>query len=407
VSSDVAILGAGLQGVCAALALEQRGLRVDLIEREPDCLLRASLRNEGKIHLGFVYAHDPSFETSALMLRASLRFAPLLEGWLGVAPDWDAILSVPFTYVIPRDSLLPREALLDHYERVQAVYEEEARDERSHYLGRNPTRLWRELPINRLHDRFAADGFLGAVETEERSIDLVAFREIVRAGLARRSGIRTYYGHRVEALDREAGGFRIEGVTLDGRTWKRESKVVVNCLWDARLAIDRQLGLLPKRKWVHRLKYRLLGDLPTGFSSLPSLTFALGRYGDIVVMPGRETYFSWYPSSMRGWCTDVATPASWEEACRGEIGASEQRAIGAEILAGFDAMLPGIASSRIDRVDAGTIFSWGSSDIDDRDSELHERRAIGIHEDDGYFSIDTGKLTCAPWFAHQLAKRLG
>jgi hypothetical protein len=55
---------------------------------------------------------------------------------------------------------------------------------------------------------------------------------------------------------------------------------------------------------------------------------------------------------------------------------------------------------------AGTIFAWGSTDIDDPKSDLHERRAIGVRAYDGYFSIDTGKLTCAPLFADQLAKQL-
>lgn len=404
-SSDVTVLGAGLQGVCAALALEQRGFRVNLIERAQDCLLRASLRNEGKIHLGLIYARDRSFETSTLMLHSALRFASLLEGWLGVKPDWNAISSVPFTYVIPRDSLLCREELLSHYERVQHAYEEMSGEAGIHYLGRTPARLWRDLPLGSI-PWCEAGRLQGAVETQELSLDLVGFRDIVRSGLLRRSRIRTFYGHCVESVTRSAGGFRIEGATVDGRAWKQDASIVVNCLWEGRLAIDRQLGLLPNRSWVHRLKYRLLGELPRRLSGLPSLTFVLGPFGDIVVNPGRRTYFSWYPSSMQGWCSDLTIPKSWEDPCNGAIGEVEKHAIGTEILRGFDAILPGILDSKIGDVDAGTIFAWGASDIGDPDSELHERRAIGVHAHDGYFSIDTGKLTCAPLFADRLAKQL-
>jgi len=65
-----------------------------------------------------------------------------------------------------------------------------------------------------------------------------------------------------------------------------------------------------------------------------------------------------------------------------------------------------MASARVSSVDAGTVVAWGDRDIDRPDSELHERHDIGVHEHDGYFSIDTGKLTCAPYFAQQLAARL-
>ena len=54
----------------------------------------------------------------------------------------------------------------------------------------------------------------------------------------------------------------------------------------------------------------------------------------------------------------------------------------------------------------GVIVAWGQTDIDDSGSGLHQRSAIGVHEHDGYFSIDTGKLTCAPLFASDLLERV-
>ena len=79
-----------------------------------------------------------------------------------------------------------------------------------------------------------------------------------------------------------------------------------------------------------------------------------------------------------------------------------------ETLSALDRIVPGVAASRIDQVDAGVIFSWGKShvDVDDPGSELHERHAIGVHAHDGYFSIDTGKFTCAPLFASRLLDAL-
>ena len=136
------VLGAGIQGVCAAFALRSRGYQVTLIDQEAAPMLRASGRNEAKIHLGLVYANDASFRTASLMLDAALAFAPLLDGWLDGEPiDWVGLTSRPFHYAVMRDSLLSTDELQLFYERVQHAYVERASE--GSYLGQRPARLWR------------------------------------------------------------------------------------------------------------------------------------------------------------------------------------------------------------------------------------------------------------------------
>ena len=60
----VAVLGAGFQGTCVALELAQRGVTVDLYDQNDTCITQAGYRNEGKIHLGFVYTKDSTFATA-------------------------------------------------------------------------------------------------------------------------------------------------------------------------------------------------------------------------------------------------------------------------------------------------------------------------------------------------------
>ena len=57
-------------------------------------------------------------------------------------------------------------------------------------------------------------------------------------------------------------------------------------------------------------------------------------------------------------------------------------------------------------VRAGVIVAWGSTDIDDRASELHRRNEIGVHSYDRYHSIDPGKFTMAPQFARICVDRI-
>jgi hypothetical protein len=104
---------------------------------------------------------------------------------------------------------------------------------------------------------------------------------------------------------------------------------------------------------------------------------------------------------MRGWTDGVSVPQEWERHCAGWVEDTEASRIAQDALAGFEQVVTGIAQADIDVVDAGVIFSWGKTDIDDPGSELHERFHVGVHCYDGYFSIDTGKFTCAPLFAKQ------
>ena len=84
-SSPIVILGAGLTGCSIALELAGRGHRVTLLDQDAVAMNRASLRNEGKIHLGLIYANDPTFATAELQLRGALAFQKLLRRWCGAA----------------------------------------------------------------------------------------------------------------------------------------------------------------------------------------------------------------------------------------------------------------------------------------------------------------------------------
>ena len=97
-------------------------------------MLRASLINEGKIHLGFVYANDPSRRTADLMLDGALAFGPLVERWLGPMFDWRRVSARPFAYVILHDTLVPASSLLDAYRETDNAYRRRY-DQGARYLG--------------------------------------------------------------------------------------------------------------------------------------------------------------------------------------------------------------------------------------------------------------------------------
>src|SRR5581483_10679988 len=101
----VAVLGAGIMGSAAALLLARRGAAVTLYDAAAAPFSGASRWNEGKIHLGFLYAGDPSFETAERLLPGGLAFKPAIEALLGtsLAP---AITAQDDVFLIHRDSVV-------------------------------------------------------------------------------------------------------------------------------------------------------------------------------------------------------------------------------------------------------------------------------------------------------------
>ena len=394
-------MGAGIQGICCALALSNLGISVTMVDKTPEPLSRSGLRNEGKIHLGFIYANDPSFRTASLMLRSAISFSPMIESFVGHKIDWTPLRSRKFNYLILGETMLHPDSILAHYEQLQDEYEK-IKDQSLHYLGNRPDELFtnEDLEIPELN----RDIVRMCVPTEELAINLDAFRTLLITEMKSRSNIVFLGSHTIEEIQKTSYGYLLKGKKNHQNDWTLQSEQVVNCLWENRLYFDSQLGIETDRKWVYRLKYRILGKPCGHIAALDSFTCVLGAFGDLVNYDNHHSYLSWYPECMRGWSSDITTPVNWEDACNGNMLLREKEEWVDKALSGLDNIFPGLADFDVRQLDGGIIFSWGKTDIDDFNSELHNRFEIGINQVDGYYSIDTGKFTSAPYFATEFQK---
>lgn len=399
----VCVLGAGLTGAVAALALARDGAEVTLIDQDAQPLNRASLRNEGKIHLGFVFAKDDSLATARLMLDGALGFRRILAGLLGEARMARIALSTPFLYLVARDSLLAPDALAERYAAIETLYRERLRAEpQADYLGRRPATLFRRGDFA-AQPRIRGDDLIGVFETEELAIDTQALAEAVREAVAESPRIRFLPSRKIAAVERRGAGFRVTGDGAAG-AWHIDAVQVVNATWENRFRIDATIGIAHAPGFLHRLKYRVIARLPERLRGGPSATMVLGPYGDVVIRPDGTAYFSWYPLGLQGWSHELSPPADWEAACRGTPGAGKAAAMARGILAAIDRWYPGAAEATPLLVDAGAIVAYGRSDVDDPKSGLHDRTRVGVLSLDGYHSVDPGKLTTAPLFGLRAAE---
>ena len=397
---SVAILGGGLQGCCAALAVAKRGIRVTLYERNSTLLAGAATANEGKIHLGYTYASDRSLITASTLLHGALSFAPLMQCYLDVEVPLAA--SEPFVYAVHRDSQVNVDDIAAHLGAAHTLVNAAATG-RDCYFGIDLSVAPRRLPQAALESRFDPTYVTAVFDTGEIAIDTVAIAMSIRRRIAEDSRIDVRTSRKITAVEDDGPRLRVHSTGVDSGDSDRESfSSVVNALWDGRLAIDAIRGVHPGRKWIHRFKHGIRFRLAET-ATLPSVTIVLGPFGDLVAYGAGLYYLSWYPACMTAH-SDALVPPAWG-AQPDEPSLSR---IVTESFAALGAIIPQLQSVRPHDVTVrgGVIVAWGSTDIDDRVSELHRRHDIGVHSYGSYHSIDPGKLTMAPRFAEVCADRI-
>ena len=119
-SRRVAVLGAGIMGASLALFLARRGFDICLFDRESAPLAGASRWNEGKIHLGYLYAADPSLETARRVIPGGLNFGPLISELIetDIAPH---VTEQDDFYLVHRESVVGPEAARATFDDISAL----------------------------------------------------------------------------------------------------------------------------------------------------------------------------------------------------------------------------------------------------------------------------------------------
>jgi glycine/D-amino acid oxidase-like deaminating enzyme len=401
---NVGVLGGGLQGCCVALALAERGVNVVLFDKSDALLSRTAVANEGKIHLGYMYAGDPTLSTAKTMMAGALSFAPFLERYLGQSAQSFSV-SVPATYVVHRDSQRSVEDVCAYLGTVHALINEAAEGRRQAYFKRNLSAPLRRLSAAEKAEEFDPEIVLAAVSTPEVAINPVALARSVRECITAHPRIEVRCGRTV--LGAEIDGDRI-CLLSDGQDGPSRDHFdhVVNALWDGRLGLNETLGFRTNRPWIHRLKYGVSFRLPSDARPPPSATFVLGPFGEVVTYADGIIYLTWYPECLQSISTDV-TPPNWDtyppEPLRSRIITGTLRALSAIVRSLRDLNAESLPEAT---VKGGAIVAWGKTDIYDPASELHRRFEIGVTSEGRFHSVDPGKLTMAPYFAEVCAARI-
>src|SRR5262245_54950238 len=168
----VGVLGGGLQGCCVALALAERGVKVTLFDKNDTLLSRAAVANEGKIHLGYMYAGDPTLSTAKTMMAGALSFTPFLERHLDRQAQ-SLSVSPSATYVVHCDSQRSPEDVCAYLKTVHKLVNEAAQERSGAYFGKDLRSPLKVLSASETETEFNPLIVLAAVSTPEIAINPV------------------------------------------------------------------------------------------------------------------------------------------------------------------------------------------------------------------------------------------
>ena len=384
----ILVIGAGLQGLSTALAFAARGLATTVLERRETPMAGASLGNEGKVHLGLVYALDPSLATGRLMLEGALSFSPLLDRWLGPQP-WAAMRSAGFRYAVMPGSLASLDSLAAYYARVaQDVPEVQVSlPVRACSVDRPLGRFVRTAPDTRGSP--VVDGKpVPCLDTDEVAVDTSLLATVVTRAAQKSPLIHLRTGVHVRTARKHGNGYALS-VTTRGKHEEIMADVVINCAWTDRVRIDSTLRHgHDEPALCYRVKHRVIVEPSAPLDAFRPVTMVQGPFGDIVPLADGALYLSWYPECRTYF--DRSPPA--EEIQSDEV----LQAVGSRTLDRMTELFPALSGARIRSCSPCVIVAPGSSDVDRPESELHRRTQAGPVGGDGWWSVETGKLTLAP-----------
>jgi glycine/D-amino acid oxidase-like deaminating enzyme len=393
----VAVLGAGIMGSCVALYLAEHGLAVSLFDEEPAPMGGASRWNEGKIHLGYLYAADPTLNTARMMLDGGLAFMPLIEELIGGSvaghtTDADDI------YLIQRDSVVDPDSAGAYFDAVSDLVR--AHPDAGSYLTDASAASAEALSVRELALLGDPDTIVGGYRVPERSVQTrwVADR-LCEALDAASAHVTLRMGVRVTAAEPVGGAWRIR----DESGGEEQFDVVVNALWHGRPKIDVTAGLPPEDSLSHRYRVSVFART-TRPVSVPSMVIGVGPFGDIKNYNGRDFYLSWYPDGLLSESQGVEPlpPPAMTEHQRQQTAVTMVSHL-AKLLPPVGEVLDAAESLRLG---GGFVFARGKGSLSDPASTLHRRDRFGVRRMDGYFSVDTGKYSTAPRMARNLAAEI-
>jgi glycine/D-amino acid oxidase-like deaminating enzyme len=394
-----AVLGAGIMGSSTALRLARAGVDVMLFDEAAVPFAGASRWNEGKVHLGFLYAADPTLRTARAVVDGGLDFKDQVEQLTGTSLD--AATTVDDVYLVHRDSVVDASAVGAYFDEVAAMVAA-APGARRYLVDVSECRV-RRVGARDLDELADPAVVMAGFRVPERSVDTNVVADAFVAALHAQSGLTPALGQHVVAV-RPAGADATSSWfvhTAGGRHGPFDA--VVNALWQGRPLVDESIGHRPDTAHQHRFRVSVFARTETVVET-PCAVLSVGPFGDVKNYDGHNFYLSWYPLGLLARAESVAAPSV-------PLLHDDDRAhLARDVFAALTSRLPWVAriqrAAKDVRVEGGWVYSQGRGLLEDPKATVHQRDRLGITSVGTYYSVDTGKYSVAPTLADHLVRAM-
>ena len=321
----VAILGAGMLGSTLAILLARRAVRVTLFDAAARPMNRTGRWNEGKVHLGYVYAADRSLNTARKLIPGGVAFRPIVEDLI------DQSIEAHLTpedelFLTHRNSVVDPDSTLRHLRAVWNLAPEAQ-------AGRTPPTALTRAELERITEN---PEIVAGFRVPEKSVDTNWLADRLADRIASDRLIECRCDCLVTALSKARGSW---SVSTDCEAFGGFD-AVVNALWEGKSVIDESVGRLANELLSYR--YRVAAFVKVPQATISSAIITTGPFGDIKNYDGRHIYLSWYPAGLLVDCRSKHAPPSPEL-----DGATEREICGriVEALGGFFQGVLGLPAS--------------------------------------------------------------
>ena len=348
---------------------------------------KAARWNEGKIHMGYLYSGDRSLDTARKLIPGGIAFRPIVEDLIGGSIE-SHMSRGDDIYLAHARSVVDAESMSRYFNSVSDLAAVVGGVKiRAIHLSRSELSKITENPE-------IVEGF----RIPERSVNTnwLADRMAERVKSERFIDLRC--NCLVTSLSKDAGRWRV--ITQSGNCDGFD--VVINALWEGRSAID--TGVDPSLAESLSYRYRVALFMQVPVTDIDNVVIATGPFGDIKNYDGRHLYLSWYPAGLLldRYQQNAPAPPTIDDRLKQQILHATIAGLGDY----FPAVLDFPRTAQQVSVAGGWVVARGKGLLSDPAATLHRRDEIGIRRDDGYYSIETGKYSVAPWLASQVADEI-
>ena len=375
---DIIILGGGIAGCAAAKKLSTK-YKVAILEKRAHVLQGTSRKTPGRMGLGFHY-FDPN--TSKACLERTTKFVlqntknhklPLIGD-----ENKDSEHLRKGRYFITKNSLISKATIFNCYNEIKNHYRKLVASNPALKIWGHPDNFVRVLDKSEYNHLVNTNLIECAIETPEYLLNTDIFLNQYQNEVVSCRNIDVYTNSSVERIFKHRDKYQVSLSTKDD-IMNISSTFVVNSTWENIEEIESNSGIKTKSDRTNRVKFLAEIELPPELHRSNSMFFCFGPHAMFTNLGNGRGNVTYAPVTNHQYHETSLTDNSKRLVYHNDI-QEELSLKGNEIIRGASKYIPSLIDSKLIRVSAGIVKSYGQVNITSASSDFHARDYDGVQD---------------------------